>query len=269
MRKERRRGEIVNEDTKKAAEDDYMLGMSYKDIAAKYDVTINTVKSWKQRYEWSRNKPHEKHAHKSAKSVHTNHEKVCAQKEAQKEDAEDSCNMAAGLTEKQELYCLYYVKYRNQVKAYQRAYNCDYKEACSKASRLMKKAEIRQYVEQLLGDIHRDIMIDINDLLRQQIDIVMADYSDYVDIVNGVAVARKDIDGTAVKKITNGRMGANVELYDKQKAIEFIAKHMPENSRESRDTQTLADLILNSRPNRNLEDYEDEEADDEHTGTVQ
>ncbi len=56
MRKERRRGEIVNEDTKKAAEDDYMLGMSYKDIAAKYDVTINTVKNWKQRYEWSRNK---------------------------------------------------------------------------------------------------------------------------------------------------------------------------------------------------------------------
>ena len=47
MRKERRRGEIVNEDTKKAAEDDYMLGMSYKDIAAKYDVTINTVKNWK------------------------------------------------------------------------------------------------------------------------------------------------------------------------------------------------------------------------------
>ena len=46
----------MNEDTKNAAEDDYMLGMSYKDIAAKYNVTINTVKSWKQRYEWSRNK---------------------------------------------------------------------------------------------------------------------------------------------------------------------------------------------------------------------
>lgn len=259
----------MNEDTKKAAEDDYMLGMSYKDIAAKYDVTINTVKSWKQRYEWSRNKPHEKCAHKSTKSVHTKMQKVCTQKEVQKEDAEDSCNMAAGLTEKQELYCLYYVKYRNQVKAYQRAYNCDYKEACSKASRLMKKGEIREHIENLINSLHKDIMIDINDLLKQQIDIVMADYSDYVDIVNGVAVARKDIDGTAVKKITNGRMGANVELYDKQKAIEFIAKHMPESSRESRDTQTLAEIILNSRPNRNLEDYEDEEADDEHTGTVQ
>lgn len=64
-------------------------------------------------------------------------------------------------------------------------------------------------------------------------------------------------------------MGANVELYDKQKAIEFIAKHMPESSRESHDAQTLAEIILNSKPNRNLEDYEDEEADDEHTGAVQ
>lgn len=33
---------------------DYIEGMKYKDIAEKYDVSINTVKSWKRRYEWSR-----------------------------------------------------------------------------------------------------------------------------------------------------------------------------------------------------------------------
>jgi len=33
---------------------DYREGMKYKDIAEKYDVSINTVKSWKRRYEWSR-----------------------------------------------------------------------------------------------------------------------------------------------------------------------------------------------------------------------
>ena len=43
------------------AEQDYLQGMKYKDIAAKYGVTINTVKSWKQRYSWSRDK--EKGAH--------------------------------------------------------------------------------------------------------------------------------------------------------------------------------------------------------------
>ena len=32
------------------AEQDYMSGMKYKDIAEKYGVTLNTVKSWKVRY---------------------------------------------------------------------------------------------------------------------------------------------------------------------------------------------------------------------------
>lgn len=53
------------------AEIDYMKGMKYKDIAAKYNVTINTVKSWKQRYDWSKDKK---------KGVHTKDKKVCTQK---------------------------------------------------------------------------------------------------------------------------------------------------------------------------------------------
>jgi uncharacterized protein YjcR len=40
--------------------------MKYKDIAEKYDVSINTVKSWKQRHCWIRNKGAPK-----TKSVHT------------------------------------------------------------------------------------------------------------------------------------------------------------------------------------------------------
>lgn len=36
------------------AHEDYVNGMKYKDIAEKYDVSINTVKSWKRRYVWSR-----------------------------------------------------------------------------------------------------------------------------------------------------------------------------------------------------------------------
>lgn len=53
------------------AENDYMDGMKYKDIAVKYNVTINTVKSWKQRYDWSKDKK---------KGVHTKDKKVCTQK---------------------------------------------------------------------------------------------------------------------------------------------------------------------------------------------
>ena len=37
---------------------DYQKGMKYKDIAKKYDVSENTVKTWKRRYAWeNRNEP--------------------------------------------------------------------------------------------------------------------------------------------------------------------------------------------------------------------
>ncbi|RJS59158.1 phage terminase small subunit [Bacillus sp. PK3_68] len=48
------------------AEKDYVKGMKYKDIAEKYEVSINTVKSWKKRYGWNRNR-----GAPSEKSVHT------------------------------------------------------------------------------------------------------------------------------------------------------------------------------------------------------
>lgn len=45
------------------AKQDYLKGMKYKVLAEKYGVTLNTIKSWKQRYKWDR------------KGVHTNTEK--------------------------------------------------------------------------------------------------------------------------------------------------------------------------------------------------
>lgn len=53
-------------DQKELAYQDYLNGMKYKEIAEKYGVTINTVKSWKTRYKWSRDGVHTKE-----KSVHT------------------------------------------------------------------------------------------------------------------------------------------------------------------------------------------------------
>lgn len=53
---------------------DYRNGLKYKEIAEKYGVTINTVKSWKTRYKWSKD---------GKKSVHTKTKKVCTQKGGQ------------------------------------------------------------------------------------------------------------------------------------------------------------------------------------------
>lgn len=55
-------------DAKDLAYKDYLAGMKYKDIAEKYNVSLNTVKSWKTRNSWNRKE--------GAQS-----EKVCTQKE--------------------------------------------------------------------------------------------------------------------------------------------------------------------------------------------
>lgn len=50
-------------DKQEQAEKEYLSGMKYKDIAAKYDVSINTVKFWKKWYDWQRGS--KKGAHKN------------------------------------------------------------------------------------------------------------------------------------------------------------------------------------------------------------
>ncbi len=47
------------------AQKDYVKGMKYKDLAEKYGVSVNTIKSWKRRHGWERKKgaPIEKRVH--------------------------------------------------------------------------------------------------------------------------------------------------------------------------------------------------------------
>ena len=58
---------MVRSELAERAEADYYSGMKYKDIADKYGVSLDTVKSWKTRHGWDR------------KSVHTKRKKVCTQ----------------------------------------------------------------------------------------------------------------------------------------------------------------------------------------------
>lgn len=235
------------------AESDYMLGMKYKDIAAKYGVTINTVKSWKNRYGWDRKKC----AHKN--------EKVCTQKKEheqkkKREETEQEKEISENgeLSEKQRLFCLYFVKYRNKVKAYQKAYQCSYENACGHASELWKNVKIKKEINRILEELHQDIQIDIKDLIQQQIDIARADINDFVDTSEGYVQIREELDGTLIKEIKNTKYGISIKLYDKQKAIDFLKNNLPDGSsaEAANNMVSLAEILLNSKPNRVLEDFE-------------
>ncbi|WP_231036365.1 phage terminase small subunit-related protein [Pectinatus sottacetonis] len=68
--------------------------MKYKDIAAKYDVSLSTVKSWKTRYKWSRDKA-KKVCVQNKKSTRTKKEKVRIQNEDAKPISIVSSNIQA------------------------------------------------------------------------------------------------------------------------------------------------------------------------------
>ena len=243
------------------AKQDYLAGEKYKDIAAKYGVSVNTVKSWRKRHGWSREgeKGCTHNAPQNEEGVHPKKKKVApVQPEPEPDDSDGMED--GGLSEKQRLFCLYYVKYRNKTKAYQKAYQCSYENANSNAHRLWYMKVIQEEIKKLLKEVHEDIKIDMADLLRQQIDIARADITDFVDIQKGFVTMREDMDGTLIREIKNTQSGIAIKLYDKQKAIDWLAKNMDTAGRgASDDRKLLADVLMESHENRSIENLEEKD----------
>lgn len=236
------------------AELDYMNGMKYKEIAEKYDVSVNTVKSWKTRYKWS--KDGKKYAHKNAKSMHTKNRQIS---ETENEFSEQ---VAVGdenpdLTDKQRLFCVYYVKYFNATKAYQKVYQCDYVTANVNGSRMLVNASIKNEIQRLKQNRLNKEMLSPEDIFQKYMDIAFADITDYVEfgrekvqvmgafgpvyekdevtgekipvtkVINVIRFKESNmVDGTLISEVKQGRDGASIKLLDKQKALQWLTDHM-------------------------------------------
>lgn len=217
------------------AESDYVAGMKYKDIAAKYGVSINTVKSWKKRYAWSRNKKTgciQKGCTQNKKGAH--------KKEAVAEDVSQVV-INDELTDQQQLFCLYQSRMFNYTKAYMKAYpGCTYASAAVLGSRLMKNPVIRKEIEQLKQNHMNRELLKQEDIFQKYMDIAFADVTDYVSfgqeeietdygprMVNSVRLKESDkVDGTLITEVKQGRDGVSVKLADRMKAIDWLADHM-------------------------------------------
>ena len=234
---------------------DYLSGMKYKDIAEKYGVTVNTVKSWKTRYGWSRNKE---------KGVHTKKKKVCTQKEQenplsyQKENDEITEIMGnSELTDKQRLFCIYYVRCFNATKAYQKAYECSYETAVANAYRMMGNDGIKKEIHNLKQNrLNREFLSE-EDIFQMYMDIAFADITDYVSFgretvevmgafgpvqvknektgkkeilkreINTVRFKESDsVDGRLISEIKQGKDGASIKLADRMKALQWLSDHI-------------------------------------------
>lgn len=265
------------------AEQDYMGGMKYKDIAAKYGVTMNTVKSWKQRYEWGRDK----------KSAHTKSEKVCTQNKRVRAPLDDGTKETLQndeLTPEQQMFCIYYSRTFNATQSYLKAYGCSYDVANAEGYKQLVKPCVRAEIERLKDIKRQQIVASEYDIVELQMRIAFSDMGDFTDF-KGFTVMLKDSKSTdtqLVKKVSMSKEGVSILLEDRQKAIDWLTKYfllhpddkykaefdkkraeVKDDSAEKvlQNMQTLVGILQNPVPNRNIDDLE--EAGHEHTGATE
>lgn len=225
--------------------------MKYKDIAEKYGVTINTVKSWKTRYKWSKD---------NEKSVHTKIKNVCTQKNTKEKAAVKEVEQVMKnpeLTDKQRLFCLYYTRSFNATKAYQKAYQCSYETAMVAGPRMLGNVRVRDEIQHLKQNRYQRELLSESDIFQKYIDIAFADITDFLDfgteevpvmalygpvkvkdpetgeektltkIVNTVRFkASSEVDGSILSEVKQGKDGASIKLADRMKALAWLAAHM-------------------------------------------
>ncbi len=194
---------------------DYLDGMKYKDIAAKYGVSVSAVKSWKSRY-WKDKKLQPKKPKVATKKV---------AKKIAKEIVENE-----ELNERQQLFCVYFMKYHNATKAYQLAYGAKYSTAMVKACDLRKEPKIQKEIQRLKELMYQEILLDPNDIVQRYIEIAFLDES--------------EMDGKAVK------------MSDSLKALEWLDEHLKDKNEQNNIGN---DGFLDALNASAKEDWEDEE----------
>lgn len=228
------------------AEQDYILGMSYADIAAKYAVSINTVKSWKKRYGWSRDKK----AKKSAPFAPKNKKGCTPKNRGAPKQAEEETE----LSDQEQLFCYHYVRTWNATQA---AFKAGYASSGNKfsaqvlGSRLLRRPHVAAEVERLRQLFRQEIHVDIQDFLAFCMKVIGADMGDYIrfgmvervlydeegpwkdengnvikEPVSMVTLGDSDqLDTSVIQEVKQGKDGISIKLADKKWAWEQVTKY--------------------------------------------
>lgn len=227
-------------------------------LADKHGVKLGTLKSRKSRDKWSRGAP-KKDATKTQKDA-TPAKRMQPKKEQFKPVVESD-----DLTDKQRLFCIYYIKYFNATKAYQKAYECDYISAMASGSRLLRNVKVSEEIDRMRNETLTEKKISADDVLQRYIDIALADIGDYVERGDGgysIAVKPLDqMDTSIISELSNTENGVKIKLADKMKAMEVLAKYtdlVPDHFKRQLETEKLKIAHAKAFGVDEQEEYEDD-----------
>lgn len=266
----------------------FLSGMKLVDISRQLNVPEGTVRRWKSTYKWESersDKKSERSERKRAKKTRKENP-IAEEVRIVMENPE--------LTEKQRLFCLYFVKSFNATKAYQKAYGCDYQTANAHGYELLSNVVIKDEIARLKQAKLNQTFLDEHDIFQKYMDIAFADITDYVEFgqeeipvmaiygpvmvkdektgekvplkkkVNTVRFLESSgVDGTILTEVKQGKDGASIKLADRMKALQWLSEHMDMATDEQRariaHVKAQTDKLTGN--NQEIEDMDEIESD--------
>ena len=224
----------------------YKQGLKLIEIANQLGKAEGTVRSWKNRYKWDDggNATLQKKEKKERNVAKGNKQAKRAKKEPVAHEVE-AVIQNTDLTDKQQLFCIYYIRCFNATKAYQKAYECDYATAVVAGPRLLGNVRIKEEIFQLKQErLNREFLSE-TDIFQKYMDIAFADVTDFVEFGNEemevildtgehktITVSHvnikndTDVDGSIISEVSKGKDGVKVKLADRMKALQWLSDHM-------------------------------------------
>lgn len=240
----------VPKEIKEKAYQMYKDGTKLIDISKELNIPAGTVRRWKSEQGWDNER--------SIKSERSER-KANARKEKKERIAEEDIKSVIkneNLTDKQRLFCLYYVRCFNATRAYQKAYGCSYETAMANGSASLRNTKIQEEIHKLKQNRLNAEMMEESDIVQKYMDIAFADITDFVEFgreevqvmgafgpvevkdpetgrsvplkktVNTVRFRESnEVDGTLIAEVKQGKDGASVKLMDRMKALEWLSNY--------------------------------------------
>ncbi|WFD08724.1 DUF1804 family protein [Tepidibacter hydrothermalis] len=240
---------------------------TFKKLSEEFKVSQGTIKSWAKR-DKDNGEPWVKG---NSNKVATKIKKVATKNKVEEVENKSLLTQEIimddidiennNLTEKQRLFCLYYIKSFNAtMSAIKAGYSKE--SAHVQGSRLLSNVKIKAEIRKLKGAMAQELFIDAMDVVNKYVKIAFADITDYADFGNEeVTKVDKEtnkenryiknffhlkdssmVDGTIISEVRQGKEGVSIKLLDQMKALEKLEKYFdlfPDKFRREIEEQKL------------------------------
>ena len=230
-----------------------------KEIAAELGVSETQVRKWKNQDKWNSNVTNPNGNVTNPKSNVTNQKKPpCRTEKDEVAEEVQQVTENSGLTDKQKLFCISYIRCFNATKAYQKAYGVSYGTAMAAGSQLLRNVKVKEQIQRLKQNRLNREFLEEADIFQKYMDIAFADMTEFIQFgrkevpvtgpdglpievtdeetgerkqltreINVVRFRDSDeVDGTLISEVKQGRDGASIKLADRMKALDWISSHM-------------------------------------------